>query len=68
MHLSEVKITEIFYLVDVFCVEFNKNISAYQIGKEAPKKPKMSQSEIITIMILFHSGAFKNTQAFRSFL
>lgn len=67
MQLSEDKITEIFYLVDEFCVEFNKNISAYQIGKEAKKKPKMSQSEVITIMILFHSGAFKTLKHFYLF-
>lgn len=67
MQLSEDKITEIFYLVDEFCVEFNKNLSAYQIGKEAKKKPKMSQSEVITIMILFHSGAFKTLKHFYLF-
>ncbi len=67
MQLSEDKITEIFYLVDEFCVEFNKNISAYQIGKKAKKKPKMSQSEVITIMILFHSGAFKTLKHFYLF-
>lgn len=67
MQLSEDKITEIFYLVDEFCIEFNKNISAYQIGKEAKKKPKMSQSEVITIMILFHSGAFKTLKHFYLF-
>ena len=67
MQLSENKITEIFYLVDEFCVEFNKNISAYQIGKETRKKPKMSQSEVITIMILFHSGAFKTLKHFYLF-
>lgn len=67
MYLSEDKITEIFYLVDEFCAEFNKNISAYQIGKEAKKKPKMSQSEVITIMVLFHSGAFKTLKHFYLF-
>lgn len=67
MQLSNDKITEIFYLVDEFCTEFNKSISKHQIGNEPKKKPKMTQSEVITIMILFHYGAFKTLKHFYLF-
>ena len=64
MYLTEDKITEIFYLIDEFCTEFEKSISEHQIGNSPKRKPRMSQSEIITIMVLFHSGAFKNLKHF----
>ena len=64
MHLSSDKITEIFFLVDEFCNEFDKSICKYQIGKKPKKKPKMSQSEVISILIFFHSGAFKTLKHF----
>ena len=67
MYLSEDKITEIFFLTDEFCQEFNKTISQHSIGNKAKKKPKMSQSEVITIMVLFHCGAFKNLKHFYLF-
>ena len=56
MQLTDDKITEIFYLVDDFCKEFNKFIDTRSIGNVPKKKPIMSSSEIITIMVLFHYG------------
>lgn len=64
MYLSEDKIIEIFYLADEFCQEFDKTVSNRSIGNEPKKKPKMSQSEVITIMVLFHYDAFKNLKHF----
>lgn len=64
MNLTKDKITEIFYLTDEFCIEFQKSISTHALGNEPKKKPKMSQSEVITIMILFHFGSFKNLKHF----
>jgi len=64
MYLSEDKIIEIFYLADEFCQEFDKTVSNHSLGNEPKKKPKMSQSEVITIMVLFHYGAFKNLKHF----
>lgn len=64
MQLTEAKITEIFYLADEFCQEFDKTISKHSLGNKPKRKPKMSQSEVITIMILFHFGAFKNLKHF----
>ncbi len=64
MYLSKDKITEIFVLVDEFCIEFDKTISKHSLGNRPKKKPKMNNSEVITIMILFHFGAFKNLKHF----
>lgn len=67
MQLSKDKITEIFVLTDEFCQEFNKTISKHSIGNQPKRKPKMSTSEVITIMVLFHFGAFKNLKHFYLF-
>ena len=67
MQISIDKITEIFYLTDEFCKEFDKSISNHTLGNKPKRKPKMSQSEVITIMILFHYGSFKNLKHFYEF-
>lgn len=64
MVLSNTKITEIFYLVDEFCLEFEQALKKHTLGNEPKRKPRMSCSEVITIMILFHSGGFKNMKHF----
>jgi hypothetical protein len=64
MNICKDKITEIFYLTDEFCKDFEKTISKHTLGNEPRRKPKMSQSEVITIMILFHFGSFKNMKHF----
>jgi hypothetical protein len=64
MNICKDKITEIFYLTDEFCKDFEKTISKHSLGNEPRRKPKMSQSEVITIMILFHFGSFKNMKHF----
>ena len=64
MNICKDKITEIFYLTDEFCKDFDKTISKHTLGNEPRRKPKMSQSEVITIMILFHFGSFKNMKHF----
>jgi len=64
MCLSDDKIIEIFYLIDEFSQEFNKSISKHTLGNNAKRKPKMSTSEVITIMVLFHMGALKNLKHF----
>ncbi len=64
MNLSKDKVIEIFVLCDDFCKEFEKFISKHKIGNKPKRKPKMSTSEIITIMVLFHFGAFKNLKHF----
>lgn len=64
MQLSKDKITEIFVIADDFCKEFKQSISKHTIGNKPKRKPKMSTSEVISIMVLFHFGAFKNLKHF----
>ena len=59
MVLSDDKITEIFFLVDEFCIEFEQTIKNHILGNKPKRKPKMSCSEVITIMIMFHTGGFR---------
>jgi len=64
MQITKDKITEIFYFTDEFCKEFEKSISKHSLGNKPKRKPKMTQSEVITILVLFHFGAFKNLKHF----
>ncbi|MBL4752777.1 MAG: IS982 family transposase [Flavobacteriales bacterium] len=61
------KVAEIFYLADDFCQEFSKSFESYLIGNKPKKAPRMSDSEVITIMILFHFGSFRNLKHFYLF-
>lgn len=64
MYFTQDKITEIFYLTDEFCTEFQKSIQGHLLGNPSKKKPKMSQSEVITILIIFHGMQHKNLKHF----
>jgi hypothetical protein len=63
--VNQDKITEIFVEVDDFCQKFQKSIlEAKKLALESKKKARnrasqMSDSEIITIMIVFHLGAHR---------
>jgi len=63
--MNQDKITEIFVEVDDFCQKFQKSIlEAKKLALESKKKARnrasqMSDSEIITIMIVFHLGAHR---------
>jgi hypothetical protein len=64
MYFTLDKITEIFYMTDEFCLEFQKSINGHLIGNAPKKKPKMAQSEVITILIMFHGMPHKNLKNF----
>ena len=64
MVISTDKITEIFYLVDEFCLEFEKSIQKHTLGNKPKRKPAMSCSEVITIMVIFHTGGYRNMKHF----
>ena len=58
------KITEIFYLIDEFCKEFDNVKQGYALMEETSKKRRnrsftMSDSEIITIVVLFHIKGYR---------
>ena len=52
MYFTQDKITEIFVLADEFCKEFQETMSHHSIGNAPKKKPRMSTSEVICIMII----------------
>jgi hypothetical protein len=59
------KITEIFYLIDEFCKEFEAAKEDHLIQQKTAKKKrnrkfKLNDSEVITILVLFHKGGFRN--------
>ena len=63
------KVTEIFYLVDEFCIEFTKLTSEHSLKENNGKKTRkrkftMSDSEVITILILFHIKSYRNFKHF----
>ncbi len=58
------KITEIFYLVDEFCKEFEQAKQGHILSEETSLKRRkrkftMSDSEVITIVILFHQKQYR---------
>ena len=67
MNLTDTKITEIFYLADEFCKEFDDYLASKIIGTKPKRKPTMTQSEVITITVLFHSGTYRNMKHFYLF-
>jgi len=63
--LTKDKIIEIFCMADDFCKEFSQEIKKHQLKPNDGKKHRnrsceMSDSEIITVLLLFHFGTFKN--------
>ena len=46
MVLSDNEITEIFYLVDEFCLSFEESVQKHLIGNKPKRTPKMSCSEV----------------------
>ena len=63
------KIIEIFMKVHDFCKVFENEIKQKQITSSSKTKPRnrkagLSESEIITLQIAFHSGQFKNFKHF----
>ena len=63
------KLTEVFCIVDDFCIEFEKAKSGHVIAKDSDKKSRnrkfsLSDSEVITILIFFHVGQFRHLKHF----
>ena len=66
------KITEIFCAVDEFCKEFDKQIDKKSLmssdGKRRRyRKASLSDSEIMTILIVFQFGSFRNFKHYYQF-
>jgi hypothetical protein len=65
----DANIVDIFYLVDEFCKEFDKAKAGHILQKDCGKKSRkrqfrLSDSEVITIMIYFHLKQFRNLKHF----
>jgi len=60
------QVTEIFCIVDEFMIEFDLTLRPNLIGSSKPpkRKPKLSHSEVMTIMILFQLSAFRHFKGF----
>jgi hypothetical protein len=63
--LTPDKITEIFCIADDFCKEFAEEVKKHQLQPTPEKKRRnrpceMSDSEIMTILLCFHFGTFRN--------
>lgn len=65
------KVTEIYFIIDEFFKEFDKIIQEHSLQdaqtKKRNRKFTMSRSEVMTILILFHSASFKNLKSFYIF-
>ena len=66
---SSVNLVEIFYLVDEFCKNFYSDMERYQIDEKSSKNRrkrrfKLNNSEVITILIAFHLGGYRNLKSF----
>jgi len=62
-------LVEIFYLVDEFCKEIEKITEGHLLPKDLSKKRRkkaftMSNSEVITIMIMFHQSRYRDLKSF----
>lgn len=64
MTLSDDKITEIFCHVDTFCTYFQNALTPHIVGNPPKKKPRLSISEVITLMILFHHSGYRTMKGF----
>jgi len=67
--LTTDKITEIYCIADDFCKEFSKEMKKVQKLPEDGKRHRnrscgLSESEIITILLLYHFGTFDNFKHF----
>jgi len=63
------KLTEIFCIVDDFCIEFDKARAGHVMAKDNGKKSRnrkfsLSDSEVITLLIFFHVGQFRHLKHF----
>jgi len=63
------KIIEIFCIVDDFCKEFEKVKAGHVLPdnnsiKRRNRSFNLSDSEVITLLIFFHSGQFRNLKLF----
>lgn len=57
--ISKEQVTEIFCVIDEFIIEFEAHLKAFSIGKPPNRIPKLSTSEVMTIMVLFQLSGIR---------
>ncbi len=67
--ITTTNLIEIYYFADEFCKEFDKTMEARQIDDGSTKKRRkrlstLNDAEIITILVAFHLGAYRNLKHF----
>ena len=69
--ILEHEITEIYFIICEFYKKFDKVIKEHTLedGKKRKwnRKFTLSQCDVVIILVLFHSGAFKNLKSFYIF-
>lgn len=60
----ECQITDIFSIIDEFCIEFEAEFERRALGKKPTRKPILSTSEVMTIMVLFQLSGFRDFKNF----
>jgi len=65
----DTNLVEIFYIIDEYCKEIEKTMEGHLLTKETSKKTRkraftMSDSEVITIMIMFHQSHYRDLKTF----
>ena len=70
---TDYKVTELFCIIDEFCKHFEaENAGRQFLGdddvKRRRRKVSLSDSEIITILLYFHFGSFRNFKHYYMFL
>ncbi len=62
------KVTEFFVTIDDFCIEFESDIKNHLLesstNKLRKRKASLADSEIMSILVLFHYGQFSNFKSF----
>ncbi|MGI4805840.1 MAG: IS982 family transposase [Janthinobacterium lividum] len=61
------KISDIFYLVDEFCKDFDNSTKGFILGKPSKRPAMMSKSEVISMCMLFHLSGFRCFKHFYMF-
>ena len=67
--LIDSKLVDIFFHTDEFCKDFNKALQGVRLSTDNAKKRRnrpctLSDSEVITILIAFHLGGYRNLKHF----
>ena len=65
----DTNLVEFFYIIDEFCKEIKKTMEGHLIREDVSKKKRnrsfvMSDSEVITIMVLFHQSHCRDLKYF----